>query len=522
MAINKLTTSGKYTTAGNWSGGKPVAATEIEVPAAKTVEVTSASACRAAILEGTINGSLELNIGDATAPTEAVLKELALKIIAGASFAGAFNVNFVSTAATVLGITTGGVSIAHSGTWTVKTGKYRFEDNFNANSITKLLVEAELKGNAKTITVPMIEGRNGAGATIDLTNSTAVLNEWAPETGNVITTTGSTIEINNAKGGGNFSGNSRTYNVTRLVNRKAQLGGSNTHAELKFDNEGTAATGITVSQGTTQTFTVLNFKGKAGELARVESNEAAKAWKLKSTADYEPANSFVAVKDCTYEGGTLYLPHGEDLGGNTNIKFEAKPGGVVSGKATGAILLTGAASGSAKQVVSGKATGPILLAGSSTATVKNAVLGQATGTLVLTGTSKGTVAGALHGKATGALVLTGTAKATLAAVVSGKATGPILLTGISTGQRFSRTTAKATGVLLLMGSAKGSVSGNVVGKASGALRFGGSASSGTGAAMRAKVTVTNWTATRVHIINRKPTDVQVVNRKSARVEVSRS
>jgi hypothetical protein len=173
-------------------------------------------------------------------------------------------------------------------------------------------------------------------AKLDLTSSTAVVKEWNGAAAEAtVTTTGSTIEITGA--GGNFVGGGLSYATTKIITREGKLSGSNTHTTLEFLNEGVAAKGIEVSQTTTQTFTNLNFKGKAGELARVESSKAATAWKLKHTGDYEPVNSFVAVKDCTYEGGTLYLPNGKDEGGNTNIKFEAKPSGAIAFSATATI-----------------------------------------------------------------------------------------------------------------------------------------------------------------------------------------
>lgn len=123
----------------------------------------------------------------------------------------------------------------------------------------------------------------------------------------------------------------------------------------------------------------------------------------------------------------------------------------------------------ASTVVTGKATGTLLLTGTATAIVRSVVSGKATGPLLLTGTATATVRNVVTGKAAGALLLAGTATGTIRAVVAGKATGTLLLTGLSTGVLRSVVAAKATGTLILTGTAKASVANNVTGKAAGVL-----------------------------------------------------
>lgn len=125
----------------------------------------------------------------------------------------------------------------------------------------------------------------------------------------------------------------------------------------------------------------------------------------------------------------------------------------VEGKASGALLLTGSAKGTAANVVQGKASGPLLLTGTAKGLTANVVQGKASGPLLLTGTATGAAANVVGGKASGPLVLTGTAKGAAANVVLGKGSGVLLLTGTAKG--LTAIQGKASGVLLLRGTAKG-------------------------------------------------------------------
>ncbi len=82
----------------------------------------------------------------------------------------------------------------------------------------------------------------------------------------------------------------------------------------------------------------------------------------------------------------------------------------LTGKATGAMLLTGTAKGTAEQVVTGKATGAIHLGGTAKAQTAEVLKGKSTGHLLFTGTAHGTAGGPTFGKASGTLTLRGTAK----------------------------------------------------------------------------------------------------------------
>src|ERR1035437_177692 len=113
---------------------------------------------------------------------------------------------------------------------------------------------------------------------------------------------------------------------------------------------------------------------------------------------------------------------------------EEEGGAPVTGKATGAVLLTGTAKGTAAQRVEGNAGGnlvsnALILTGSAKGQTAEVLSGKATGALLLAGTSKGTAVQRVAGKATGALTLNGTAKGSLKAVVTASAAGTLYLTG---------------------------------------------------------------------------------------------
>lgn len=99
--------------------------------------------------------------------------------------------------------------------------------------------------------------------------------------------------------------------------------------------------GIRLTEGTTQTVTTLTCNGTEAEPARLTSTVAGKAATIK-TAEVE-LTGYLRVKDITVSSGVLYLPHGTDLGGNTNIKFEAKPGEVLKVEGTTKLRLAAAA-----------------------------------------------------------------------------------------------------------------------------------------------------------------------------------
>lgn len=165
-------------------------------------------------------------------------------------------------------------------------------------------------------------------------------------------------------------------------------------------------------------------------------------------------------------------------------------GAVVKGKATGALLLTGTATGVAAQRVAGQATGALLLTGTAKGIAAQRVVGQATGTLTLTGTAKGSTKAVVAGKATGALLFTGTAHAQVAGALFGKAAGALLLTGIATGSAAQRVAGKATGSLLLSGTATGTTKAVISGKASGALLLTGTSTATAKAVVLGKATGT--------------------------------
>lgn len=86
------------------------------------------------------------------------------------------------------------------------------------------------------------------------------------------------------------------------------------------------AAGLILEKGKIQTATVYSCNGTESAPARVQSSTAGSAASLNLPADLE-VTAYQRTKDLKVEGGVLYLPHGVDLGGNTNIKFEAKPAG---------------------------------------------------------------------------------------------------------------------------------------------------------------------------------------------------
>ncbi len=118
-------------------------------------------------------------------------------------------------------------------------------------------------------------------------------------------------------------------------------------------------------------------------------------------------------------------------------------GTIVTGKATGTLLLGGTSKGLAAQKVEGKATGPVLLTGTAKGATTEVLKGKATGAVLLTGTAKGRTAEVLKGKATGRLLFGGTAKGAAAGPVLGKATGTLTLRGTAKGSAKEVTSRRA-------------------------------------------------------------------------------
>lgn len=149
--------------------------------------------------------------------------------------------------------------------------------------------------------------------------------------------------------------------------------------------------------------------------------------------------------------------------------------GSVKGKASGALILGGAAKGSTAEVLAGKASGTLTLSGTGTGAAANRVAGQAAGALTFAGAAKGATASVVQGKAAGPLLLAGTATGSAAGGVTGKASGVLTLTGSAVGSASAVVSATAAGALLLTGTAAGATAEVLEGNAAGTLYLRGKA-----------------------------------------------
>jgi hypothetical protein len=426
---------------------------------------------------GTFNivAAAVLRIGGSTAPkgeAQEAPANVALKL--AGTLAGPGQLKLVgSVTSTPQTIDTGGKSIPWPVIFEEGGGKYKLETNLTQTTgspNTFEISKGTLEVNGKTLTLDQIV-LGGTGA-IDLTAST--LKVTGGEVGGVgytntgsgaVTTSAATvIELGDATHATpKFGGAGKTYKGTFKINgREAKLdhGEGQTLEAVEVLNKGTTEKGIQFKQGATTTFTTLAFNGTSEERCRCESNEAAKQWKLKGPGDYEPANSYVAVKDCKYEGGTLYLPNGKDEGGNTGIKFEAKSSGSTTVEIKGLLKLAGSATPS----VAGSPIVTGLVRFTPAATPRTAVKPTITGQFRFTPTAAARIAAtpsitgqvrfsgtaassqAVHPTVTGMVRFPATVTATAVSALRPTITGTLRLSGTLTPQQA--TTPTVTGRVL--------------------------------------------------------------------------
>lgn len=300
-------------------------------------KVEAEALCRSLIMTG-YTGTLNLSIGNLViGGSTAQAENIAFK--AAGTMIGGQQLKFASTfTAVAQAIFTSGKTLP----WQVKfsaTGKWILEEAFRlSGSSAKINLEAgELLANGKTIEIKE-GGLNATGsASLDLSGATLIglgIGEgfnWG-STGAIVTSAGTIIEVGSAtRAASQFGGGGRTYKgVVRLIGREVIVDSisGQTWETVEVLNKGATEKGQKWKAGAKSIFSSLIFNGTEAERCRIETSKAAEPHKIEHVAgDYEPANSFVAVKDIIFEGGTLYLPHGFDLGGNTNIVFGPKPSG---------------------------------------------------------------------------------------------------------------------------------------------------------------------------------------------------
>lgn len=421
MALKTLTTSGKWITNTNWTpAAKPTATDEVLIPTGKEVKIEAAAKCRALMTEGTavVAGFENLEVGDATAPTEAAFKEVALKIAKTSTWSFTGFVKFVSTSATTLQVWSGEKTLANGEFAFTTKGKWKLEEPLTVTAGMEVTA-GTLETNGKTVEVQGGALKVTGTTTLDITSSTIKLTGigtgWTIAEASTLVSTGSTIEITNTSASEKtFSGAGKTYAALSITGGNVKVEGNNTFSTLKLNNAGKEATKFKeLSTQTVTTFEALG--GKAGSLVKMESTVAGKEWKLTKASGNVNVD-FIEVKDSHVDASPKWYggPVADSTYGTGNLNWleEAEPSGSgVVGKGTGTMLLTGSAAGTLRSVVLGKATGPMLLTGTATGIARNIVTGKGTGALLLRGTGTGLLASTVTGKATGTLVLTGSGKA---------------------------------------------------------------------------------------------------------------
>lgn len=449
FTFRKVKANGKWAVVGTWEPeAKPALEDECEVQEGKSVEVAATGKARSLIVNGTLSGTGELTIGDATAPTEAAFVGVALKIAPAATWTHTGVLNFLSTSATWLGIWTGGKKLKNVGWEFTKGGKWRLEEDFSIDPADQLTVNAgTLDSNTKKVEAGNV--KVAGTATLTGTSSTFVVNNengtvWSIAETATFTGTGSTVEVASAgTAAKTFAGGAKTYPTVTVTAFNVTVTGANTFTTLNVNNKGAAASqGLRLTKAVTQTVTTIAFNGTAGSKSRLESTVEKEPATLKVPGDLE-ATGYVIVRDINVEGGVLYLPNGEGPeGGNTNIKFEAKP----------SVGLKGSIAGTA--TLAGKPQAP--------GVAKGSIVGAAT----LTG--RGSAVGVLRGALAGAATLTGRAGA--AGVLRGPLAGVAALAGRLQAGGGLRGVLAGVSTLAGRGNAPGSLRGQLAGVMQGFAR----------------------------------------------------
>lgn len=373
---NTLTTSGKWTTAGNWSEGKPTAAQDCVIPTGKKVEITSASVCRSLTTEGKaeVAGGSSLTLGNSEKPNGPAGAGWCLSISTETTWTAKGPIKFVSSyTAEPLKLSTGGVALGGPGETNIiegsGSGKYVIEGPSEFVPVLKVLAGKTLELKAKLrVTGQFFLGSAGEGATLILDSSTLEPGEYYEEPGSTVTAGTGTILVNDVALG-IFEGKQSYYNVTLEGCRPRSSTPYTVTHTLAFnkttENEGEKA--VALKEGQTVTIAKgagITSNGEVGNAAKVFGRKwtgSAKSTapearakialsediEVKGVIEWESIEATSTVEGKTF---TIYSPEGSAPGGalgTANIKFEAKPeeGSSVKGKASGAIQLTGAAKG---------------------------------------------------------------------------------------------------------------------------------------------------------------------------------
>lgn len=245
LALAELTLSGKYTTAGNWTpASKPVITSEVKVPAGKKLEITTESNCRAIISEGEVTGTSTLNVGDATAPTEAAFKEIAFKLTVGSVWSHTGKLVFKGSSATVLQIWSGGHTLNNESVTFTAAGKWKLEEDTSCGSSTSFEVSGKgtLETNGKKLEAGKVAVKE-AGTTGNITGSTIRCTSpggtaWECSEAATLTSTGSTVEVpdtgTNEK---RFLGGGKAYATATIPGNFVVIEGANSYTTFNANNK---------------------------------------------------------------------------------------------------------------------------------------------------------------------------------------------------------------------------------------------------------------------------------------------
>jgi hypothetical protein len=526
MALKTLTTSGKWSTTGNWTpSGKPGATDEVLIPAGKEVKIEAAAECLALIAEGAVAGNNVVVVGGSTAPVETAFKEVLVKITGTVS--GTWQMELEATSAAGVLI----VAIVPellTQIMFLSSGKYKLTEALKGPATKQINVQGtcELNTNGQEVVCGRLEAPAGKstlvlGKSLIKLNSAAAVSVWATgeaafsgaEATLEVVDTGANLKTFVGRGQSygtlNVPGNNvlvtmaDTFGTLGVLNKRKPLACKATWTTLTNHlavTEGGAnlAAGVEVAHAGIPLGTTIVKEVSSGiwEMSATPTEEAAVAVEVtiypRGLVLEEGIKQTVTTLTCNGTSGepsrlvssvagkqaTIKLPAGNhELTGVVRVKDLAVETGVLylpngvnlGGNNANVIFETQPAEG-----IKGKATGTILLTGTAKGILQAIVQGKATGTLLLTGTATGTARAVVAAKATGSLLLTGTSTSTVRSVATGKATGALLLTGRATAAAGSVIMAKGTGALLLTGASKATIASNIVGQATGTLLLTGS------------------------------------------------
>ncbi len=295
------------------------------------VTIAAAAACRSADFTnytGTLTHAAPniWSIGTST-----VNGTLALKFVAGMTYAFSGSplttdtaISLVSTSVTQVQVTTAGKTLnaltinGTAGSWlladalTVAGRLFISKGTFNTNG--KAVSAAYFVGsgsNARVLTL--------GASTLTFTSSTSNV-AWDMTTTTLLTFNANTSTIVCSDAGLTFAGGGLTYNDVSLTGTGiATITGANTFATLTRSNA--VAVTLKLPSSTTQTVTSLVINGTAGNLVSLTASTAGTAATISKTSGTVTAD-FASIKDSTATGGALFrATNSTNVSGNTGWTF---------------------------------------------------------------------------------------------------------------------------------------------------------------------------------------------------------